>query len=156
MSHSEIERLTAEATALVRRAIEIGVQLERARVRALLSADADPGLVGEAVAAPPSPRRARGVSSRGPIAEVRKALAEMTIGEAGIDAAELLAYLARANPSLRITEKQVRGSLKHLTITGEAIRASRGRYLPRAATTPSRAEEKPGDDTPGFFNLAAE
>jgi hypothetical protein len=162
MPNPELERLTAEATELIRRAVEIGIQMERTRVRELLSADA-----GWAIAATGSVaihaamrhrvRRTRGPSSRGPIALVRKAISEMPMSQSGADAAEIGAYHNQTNPESRLTDKQVRGALKQLVNTGEARRAARGRYLPVAAATPSVADEKSGENnSPDPFQLAAE
>lgn len=166
MPNPDIERLTAEAVDLVRRAIEIGIRMERIRVRGrlldLLAVDAE--VVHEidellpATSMPRArPRRTRGIASGGPIALVRKALAEMPIGEHGVDAAELLTYLKTANPDSGMTDKRVRGALKQLWNIGEATRASRGRYIPRAAAVPLASQEKSGEDeSPDPFQLAAE
>jgi hypothetical protein len=161
MPHSGLERLQAEVTELVKEAFALGVRMERERVRSLLSADVDfPSDLmagGPKSAATRRPgRRARGISYSGPIGQVRKALAAMTIDEEGVDAVGLLGYLLDRDPESEITEKRVRGALKQLSNTGEVIRASRGRYLPRGWESPPATEEKPGDEAPGPFDLAAE
>lgn len=164
MPHPELERLTAEAADLIRRAVEIGIQMERVRVRALFEADADMGSfvaaspAGLGAIAQPRARRARGPSSSGHIGMVRTAFAEWGMAKEGVGSAELLAYLQARHPGSEITDKRVRGALKQLTNTGEVIRASRGRYLPRQAATPSPpiGEESPDAGASGDFDLAAE
>lgn len=163
MSNLELDRLTSEATELIRRAVEIGIQMERARLRSMLSMDAGFADIGFSDMRPNETgqhgaRRTRGPSSRGPIAKIRKAINEMPMGDEGADAAEIGSYHNHVNPEAPLTDKQVRGALKQLINTGEARRASRGRYLPRkAATSPLTEEEKPSkSDSPGSFDLAAE
>jgi hypothetical protein len=156
MPNTQLERLTAEATELVRRAVEIGIQMERARVRSLLSADA--GFPHTPLSLRTDQHRAqriRGPSSRGPIAMVRKTILEMTMSVNGADAFEIRAYHNRTNPESPLSDKQVRGALKQLVNTGEAVRASRGRYLPQAVVSPS-GEEVPDAPASGTFALAAE
>jgi hypothetical protein len=53
------------------------------------------------------------------------------------------------------TKQQIRAAIKLLTSAGDAVRIDRGKFLSRAASE-SQHSEKPGDDTPGSFNLAAE
>lgn len=155
MPASEIERLTTEAAGLIKRAIEIGMQMERARVRALLSADAD--FVVDLRDTPMVRRRARGNATRGPIVLVRKALDEMPMPTEGVDANDVLLFVQANHPAEEMTDKRIRGALKQLVNTGEAKRASRGRYLPVATAMPPTTEEKPGDDeSPDPFQLAAE
>lgn len=160
MPNSELERLTAEVTELIRRAVEIGIRIERARVRELLSADAafaGAGSVTVHAAIRHRVSRTRGPSSRGPIAMIRKAIGEMPMSQSGVDAAEIGAYHNQTNPESPLTDKQVRGALKQLVNTGEARRAARGRYLPReAATTASPARgENPDAGASGDLDLLA-
>ena len=153
MPASEIERLTTEAADLVKRAMEIGVQMERARVRALLSADSD--FVVDLRDTPMVRRRARGLATRGPIVLVRKALSEMPMPTEGVDANDVLSFVQANHPAEEMTDKRIRGALKQLVNTGEAKRASRGRYLPRSSSAKTMAEENPEVSASGLFSLAA-
>lgn len=154
MRHSDVDQLRAEAAELIERALRKGAQMERARIFSLLS---DEGGAGAEIAAPRR-RRARGASSSGPIAWVRKALIEMPTAAQSVDAAEVLDFVSSHYPEFEITEKRVRGALKQLVNTGEVRRGARGRYCP-SVSAPSAAasgEEKPGDDElPGSFDLLA-
>jgi hypothetical protein len=158
MPNPELERLTTEATELIRRAVEIGIQMERARMRELLSADAafaGSGSLTIRAEVRHRVRRPRGRASAGPIATTRKAIVDMSMGSDGVDTAGLLAFIKRRDPASSVTSKQVRGALKQLVNTGEARQPSRGRYLPMVKQT-SPSEENSGDESPESFHLAAE
>jgi hypothetical protein len=141
----DIEGIRAAMIETVNAAFEAGrlkgIAEERVRVKALIDAD----FVSVAV-----PQRRPAAASRSygnVITLVRPALRD--IGEP-IDSRGL-AELIGGN----ITEKQTRNALRQMARSGEAVRADRGKYLWRRAPK-SPAAEKPGDESPGPFNLAAE
>lgn len=120
-----------------------GIAEERTRVKALIDSDFASSAAASPRHRPASPSRSYG----NVITVVRPALRE--IGEP-IDARGL-AELIDGD----ITEKQARNALRTMIKTGEAVRADRGKYLWRQASG-SPVAEKPGDESPGPFNLAAE
>jgi hypothetical protein len=147
MADGDFKRFEAEFLALARRIFDAGAKAERDRVLGLIQFAEAPVTIS---ANRPSRKNvAKGYGSVS--APVREALIQLA-PEApdGVGPRQLAEYFARfgGGPD----ERQVRAALKTLTISGEAIRASRGRYLPRLAVTPGQSEEKPGGDTPGFFD----
>jgi hypothetical protein len=150
----EFERLIPDFLALARRIFDAGARAERERLLALIQSPDSTVFASsrDHKTSDPKPTTYGSIS-----APVRDALIELGADSPeGVGAGDLAAYFERKGGGP--TEKQVRAALKLLWNTGEANRVSRGRYLPRAAAaTPSESEEKPGDDdSPGFFNLAAE
>jgi hypothetical protein len=148
----EFERLAPEFLAMARRIFEAGAKAERAKLLALLQQGDTPASEFRAVVHTPR----RGSTTYGSVSPlVNDALKELAIDSPdGVGASEIAAYFERRGSGL--TEKQVRAALKQLHNTGEANRASRGRYLPRAAAAPPTSGENPDGDTSGHFDLAAE
>jgi len=149
----EFERLIPDFLALARRIFDSGVEAERKRLLALLQSPEN---------AAPASGRDRKTSNAKPTtygsisSPVRDALIELGAhSPEGVGARAIAEHFKRIGSGP--DERQVRAALKTLTITREANRVSRGRYLPRAAAaTPSESEEKPGDDgSPGSFELLA-
>jgi hypothetical protein len=156
-SEDDFKRLETEFLGLARRIFDAGIKAERDRVVAFLqgksvfAADAH-------LAHPPRRIRTERTGYGAVSGPVRDALTELAAeSPEGVGAREIAEHFARLGSGP--DERQVRAALKTLTITGEAIRASRGRYLPGATASPP-PEEKPGDDTPGsadpFESMAAE
>jgi hypothetical protein len=151
MADEDFKRLEAEFLALARRIFDAGAKAERNRVLGFIhSSELTPS------ASPARPHRksvAQGYGSvSGPVREALTQLAPESPD--GVGPRQLAEYFSRIGGGP--DERQVRAALKTLTISGEAIRASRGRYLPRGWERPPATEEKPGDDAPGSFDLAAE
>jgi hypothetical protein len=145
----EFERLVPEFLSLARRIFDAGVQAERARLLALIQPDArqDAGARHE------FRRESASYGTVSPL--VKDALGTLAVDSPdGVGAGEIAAYFDGRGGGP--TEKQVRAALKQLHNTGEAIRASRGRYLPRATATPPAREENPDAGASGDFDLAAE
>jgi hypothetical protein len=147
----DFKRLEPEFLALARRIYDAGAKSALRRVMAGIQVEMESGTP----LAPRKPRvRATGYGAVS--APVRGALIDLTAESAeGVGARDIAEYFKRAGSGP--DERQVRAALKTLTITGEAVRTSRGRYLPRtAATPPSGARENPDADTSGHLDLAAE
>jgi hypothetical protein len=146
----DFKRLEIEFLALARRIFDAGAKAERERVVALIHGSG--GVFVDAQVRPRARARATGYGAvSGP---VRDALTALSAESAeGVGAREIAEHFVRLGSGP--DERQVRAALKTLTITGEAIRASRGRYLPRATAAPSTSEEKSGGDTPDSFDLLA-
>jgi hypothetical protein len=141
-------RLMPQFRLFARSLIEAGMGLERERVIGLIQRD-HPGLRTESPRSTQQHTGAHGIVSR----PVLGALRELAIAAPeGLNTTELTDHLASGGNGL--TAKQVRAALKNLTISGEAIRTSRGRYLPRGAA--SSASENPEASSSGSFSLAAE
>jgi hypothetical protein len=147
----DFKRLEPEFLALARRIYDAGAKAALHRVMASIQVSME---VGTPVVARTPRARATGYGAvSGP---VRDALIELaTESPEGIGPQQIAEHFAHrgAGPD----ERQVRAALKTLTISGEAIRASRGRYLPRQAATrsPLVEEENPDADTSGDFDVAA-
>jgi hypothetical protein len=147
----DFKRLEPEFLALARRIFDAGIKAERDRVMLLIQGEGR--FVANAQVVPRARARATGYGAVS--APVRDALIKLASESAeGIGARDIAEHFKRVGSGP--DERQVRAALKTLTITGEAVRASRGRYLPRAAASPPTSEEKPGDDTPDSVDLAAE
>jgi hypothetical protein len=150
MSDDDFKRLEADFLELARRIYDAGAKAERDRVLGLIQS-------GEATTAAAIARQPRKTISKGygtVSAPVREALIQLAPESPdGISPRQIANHFARTGSGP--DERQVRAALKTLTISGEAVRASRGRYLPRGWERPPAAEEKPGDDAPGPFDLAA-
>jgi hypothetical protein len=147
----EFERLVPEFIALARRIFDAGGKAEHSRLMALLQYPDGSASASNQTSQKP---RARSATYGSVSAPVRDALNELsTDSPEGVAVADIVAYfeLRGSGP----TEKQIRAALKQLTNTREAIRIDRGKYLSREAHE-SRNAEKPGGDTPGSFDLAAE
>jgi hypothetical protein len=138
-------QLTSQFRALARSLVEVGIKLERERVIGLIQSNAPKSHK-------PPVRDSRPIVTHGTISRpVLGALTELAIAAPeGLSVFDITDHLGGS-----LTHKQVRASLKNLTNSGEANRASRGRYLPSRAAQPS-VGEKPGDESPGSFNVAAE
>jgi hypothetical protein len=148
----EFERLIPDFLALARRIFDAGARAERERLLALIQSP------DRAVAASGRDRKTSETKPKtyGSVsAPVREALIQLVPNSPdGIGPRQIAEHFQRIGGGP--DERQVRAALKTLTISGEAIRASRGRYLPRVAATPPASEEKPGeDDSPGSFELLA-
>jgi hypothetical protein len=150
VNDDDFKPLEAEFLALARRIFDAGAKAERNRVLGYIQ-------FGETVGVPPVGRPIRKAASRsyGSVsAPVRQALTQLaTESPDGVGPRQIAEHFARhgSGPD----ERQVRAALKTLTISGEAVRASRGRYLPRVMmVAPSQREEEPGDDAPGSFDLS--
>ena len=147
----EFERLIPDFLALARRIFDSGARAERERLLALIQSP------DRAVAASSRDRKTSETKPKtyGSVsAPVREALIQLvTNSPDGIGPRQIAEHFQRIGGGP--DERQVRAALKTLTISGEANRASRGRYLPRGWERPPATEEKPGGDAPGPFDLAA-
>ena len=145
-----LRRIESELLTLVRRAFDAGSAAERNRLILMLGASAS---VNPSSSHPVSQRRPR-VTGYGAVSgPVKRALVELARETPdGVDARTITEHFQRIGSGPN--ERQVRAALKTLTNTGEAVRASRGRYSPREATTPS-SRENPDADTSGHLHLAA-
>lgn len=141
--------LLPEFRLLARRLIEVGMQVERDRVIALIQTP-NAAFVSDQQNPLPAYPAAHG-SISGPVLAALQELAPSSAG--GIGAADLALYFERCGGGP--TDRQVRAAIKQLTNTREVIRVSRGRYLPRSSIT-ATVEENPEADTSGLFGLAAE
>jgi hypothetical protein len=150
MSDENFKRLEVEFLALARRIYDAGAKAERDRVLGLIQS-------GEATPATAIARQSRKAIAKGygtVSAPVREALIHLAPESPdGVGPRQIAEHFARIGSGP--DERQVRAALKTLTISGEANRASRGRYLPRGWERPPATEEKPGGDAPGPFDLAA-
>jgi hypothetical protein len=158
----------AEANAkdaeLLARAFEAGVRHERARLTAIINADApapQPSVAVSplAIASPPAVSRR---PSGGASANYGKAInavrnTAILLGMSRFTFAAVLKGVNREAPELGLSEEQIRTAIKQLVNRGEFERIDRGIYqLPsRAAETPPR-EENPDAGAPGQLSLAAE
>jgi hypothetical protein len=153
MADYDLKRLEAEFLLLARRIFDAGVQAERNRVIGLIreeTAGDDPWVQRNA---PRRKARATGYGAvSGPVRAALKQLA--TESPDGVGPRDIADHFSRLGSGP--DERQVRAALKTLNIAGEAVRASRGRYLPRADAAPTASEEKSGGDAPDSFGLAAE
>jgi hypothetical protein len=147
----DFKRLEAEFLALARRIFDAGAKAERDRVVGFIQS-------GEAATTAATDRPLRKVTAKGygsVSAPVRNALILLAPESPdGVGPRQLAEHFARLGTGP--DERQVRAALKTLTISGEAIRASRGRYLPRATATPPTSEENPDAETSGDYDIAAE
>jgi hypothetical protein len=145
----DFKRLETEFLALARRIFDAGGKAERARMMALLAQGEE---------RPTGVRREPHTRATGygavsmPVRDALTALAAESTE--GVGAREIADYFVRRGSGPN--ERQVRAALKTLTNTGEAIRASRGRYLPRLAATSPTPGESPDALASGNFSLAAE
>jgi hypothetical protein len=150
MSDDDFKRLEDEFLALARRIFDAGAKAERARLVGLIQASSPMAME---VARPARKARAAGYGAVS--APVREALVQLAPGSPhGIGPRQIAEHFQRIGGGPN--ERQVRAALKTLTLSGEAVRASRGRYLPRGAASPSSGGENPDDDTSGHLDLAAE
>lgn len=150
MPDDAFKRLEPEFLALARRIWDAGVKAERARLRAILeTVESDESAGQEA-------KRSSQTTGYGSVsAPVREALIQLAAESLeGVGARDIAQHFERLGSGPN--ERQVRAALKTLSITGEARRASRGRYLPRAAASPSAGEENPDARASGHFSLAAD
>jgi len=136
-------QLLPDFRSFARRLIETGMQAERDRVIALIQAPSAAASESRS-SSPHSYPAAHGSISR-PVLEAMQELATTIAG--GIGAADLALFFK--NRGGGPNDRQVRAAIKQLTNTGDAIRVSRGRYLPRAAATPLASGENPDADTSG-------
>jgi hypothetical protein len=148
----EFEKLVPEFLSMARRIFDAGRVSERERI---ISA----ALEGDTSRNREQPRQPRSRSAGyGAVSTpVREALRAVAVDHPeGIDTAEIVSYFDRIGGGP--TERQIRAALKQLANTGEAKRASRGRYLPSesASSSPHSGEENPDAGTSGIFSLAAE
>jgi hypothetical protein len=142
----DFDRLAPEFLALARRIFDAGAKAERERLVALIQS------TGSIAPIPHRERRMRATGYGAVSAPVREVLAELAADSPdGVGARDIARHFERrgGGPS----ERQVRAALKTLSLTGDAVRASRGKYIPRAAATLSASEEKPGDDASGSLDL---
>jgi hypothetical protein len=150
----DFKRLETEFLALARRIYDAGVKAERDRIIAALHI---PSAASEATS---RPARERSTAGYGAVsAPVLEALNELSIeSPEGVGAKEIAEHFERrgSGPDYQ----QVRAGLKTLTLTGNVVRAARGKYLPRAAIRSPHEEENLGDESPGsidrFESMAAE
>jgi hypothetical protein len=147
-SDDAFKGLESEFLALARRIFDAGAKAERARVMALVAGE-------EIQVSPRKEPRARATGYGTVSGPVRDALIALSAeSKDGVGARDIADYFARQGSGP--DERQVRAALKTLSITGEAVRASRGRYLPRdTAETSAERGENSGDE-PEPFDLAAE
>jgi hypothetical protein len=150
-SDDDFQKLEGEFLALARRIFDAGVKTERERVVSLIQGGDTMG-----VDAGVRPRRRAGAAEYGAVSgPVRDALIAMAAeSPEGVGAGEIAEYFTKlgGGPDLR----QIRAALKTLSLSAEATRVSRGRYLPRLSASEPGREEKPGDDSPDSVDLAAE
>jgi hypothetical protein len=152
MADDDFKRLEAEFLALARRIFDAGAKAERDRVLGLIQF----GEVTTAATSADRPARKNMAKGYGSVsAPVRDALIQLAPESPdGVGPRQLAEHFTRLGGGP--DERQVRAALKTLTISGEAIRASRGRYLPRPAATPSTTEEEnPDAGASGDFDLLA-
>jgi hypothetical protein len=149
MADEDFKRLEAEFLALARRIFDAGGKAERNRVLGFIQSG---GVTPSASDRPHRKSVAQGYGSvSGP---VRKALTQLAPESPdGVGPRQLAEYFSRIGGGP--DERQVRAALKTLTISGEAIRASRGRYLPQSAARPSESGENPDAGASGDLDLLA-
>jgi hypothetical protein len=148
---AEFKRLEPEFLALARRIFDAGAKAERARVVALIQGGGT--FFADSHVLPRARPRATGYGAVS--TPVKEALIKLAAESAeGLGARDIAEYFKRAGSGP--DERQVRAALKTLTITGEAVRASRGRYLPRTPASPPSSGEDPDAGASGGFDLAAE
>lgn len=151
MAEDSFKRLEPEFLALARRIYNAGAKAERDRLIAILQT---PGTVIYSGATDRLVRERVAAGYGAVSAPVREALIKLADKSPdGVGAKQVAEHLVRCGSGLN--ERQVRAALKTLTLTGNAVRAARGRYLPRRVAVPP-AEGDPADDTAGPFSLAAE
>jgi hypothetical protein len=149
----DFKRLEAEFLALARRIFDAGAKAERDRIVAALQT---PGAVLYSGATDRLVRERVAAGYGAVSAPVRDALIELAAeSPTGVGAKEITQHFVRRGSGP--DERQIRAALKTLTLTGNAVRAARGKYLPRGASISSpMREENSGDDAPEPFDLAAE
>jgi hypothetical protein len=145
----DFKKLEPEFLALARRIYDAGAKSALRRVMAGIQSEMEGG-----TSPAPRERRARATGYGAVSAPVRDALIDLAPESAeGVGARDIAEYFKRVGSGPN--ERQVRAALKTLTITGEAVRASRGRYLPRAAALSLAGGENPDGDPSGQLDLAA-
>jgi hypothetical protein len=152
MADDNFKLFEAEFLALARRIFDAGAKAERDRIIASLQA---PGTVLYSGATDKLVRERVATGYGAVSAPVREALIELAAeSPKGVGAKEIAQHFAHRGSGP--DERQVRAALKTLTLTGNASRAARGKYLPRLTATPSSSEEEnPDAGAPGDFDLLA-
>jgi hypothetical protein len=149
--HDDFAKFETEFLGLARRIFDAGAQAERSRVVALIQGGGNFTAVAQVVHRP----RSRMVGYGKVSGRVRDALTALAVNlPDGVSVSDIEQHFQRlgAGPDKR----QIRAALKSLTITGDANRAARGKYLPHGAAVPPPSGETPDDDASGDFQLAAE
>jgi len=152
-SDDDFKRLESELLAIARRIYDAGAN--GALQRVIESARTVMNI--ESITIHPSRKPRPRTAGYGRVsAPVRDALTLLASeSPEGVDARGLADHFERVGRGPN--ERQIRAALKTLSITGEAVRASRGRYLPGAiAAMPPAHGENPDDSPSGDLDLAAE
>jgi len=148
MPDDDLKQLESELLALVRRIYDAGAKAALHHVVATVQTS----MGSVAVSHKPRPRATGYGAVSAPVRDVLIQLAAES--PEGVGARDIAQHFERRGSGP--DERQVRAALKTLSITGEAIRASRGRYLPRLAATSSKRGENSDAHASEPFDQAAE